>query len=205
MRSLLLLPLARSSTESTSSSSCPQRRRRLLLGSGLVEGALVDLAASDVAAADAAHLRPARLPQLSWCVPLARPLALLRARRADGRPVPAETERVAGEAVVYFASCLADTVGPTFCPPSLDVLAQFWLDRNGASVSHTSRRHLFVELTLRADLLSQPRSSRRPSRSSGPISRPCRTPTSSRSSRSGRTSVRPSFRSALAPAESQPR
>ncbi|GAA5916565.1 hypothetical protein JCM8208_007704 [Rhodotorula glutinis] len=41
-----------------------------------------------------------------------------------------ETERVAGEAVVYFASCLADTVGSTFCPPSLDVLAQFWLDRN---------------------------------------------------------------------------
>ncbi|GAA5853924.1 hypothetical protein JCM9279_007604 [Rhodotorula babjevae] len=41
-----------------------------------------------------------------------------------------ETERVAGEAVVYFASCLADTVGSTFCPPSLDVIAQFWLDRN---------------------------------------------------------------------------
>ncbi|TNY18126.1 hypothetical protein DMC30DRAFT_73310 [Rhodotorula diobovata] len=40
------------------------------------------------------------------------------------------TERAAGEAIVYFASCLADAVGSAFCPPSLDVLAQFWLDRN---------------------------------------------------------------------------
>lgn len=43
----------------------------------------------------------------------------------------ADTERVASEAIVYLASCLGDTVGPDFCPPSLDVLAQFWLDKNG--------------------------------------------------------------------------
>ncbi|BGP41867.1 hypothetical protein JCM10449v2_005861 [Rhodotorula kratochvilovae] len=49
-----------------------------------------------------------------------------------------ETERVASEAILYFASCLADTVGPAFCPPALDVLAQFWLDKN-AEVQQAAR------------------------------------------------------------------
>ncbi|GAA6050579.1 hypothetical protein JCM3770_001471 [Rhodotorula araucariae] len=49
-----------------------------------------------------------------------------------------ETERVASEAILYYASCLADTVGPAFCPPSLDVLAQFWLDKN-AEVQQAAR------------------------------------------------------------------
>ncbi|GAA5943940.1 hypothetical protein JCM10213_009036 [Rhodosporidiobolus nylandii] len=42
-----------------------------------------------------------------------------------------ETERIASEAIVYYASCLADSVGSSFAPPSLDVFARFWLDRNG--------------------------------------------------------------------------
>ncbi|GAA6003526.1 WD40 repeat domain-containing protein [Rhodotorula paludigena] len=49
-----------------------------------------------------------------------------------------DTERVASEAIVYLASCLGDTVGPDFCPPSLDVLAQFWLDKN-AEVQQAAR------------------------------------------------------------------
>ncbi|BGP18192.1 hypothetical protein JCM10213v2_006247 [Rhodosporidiobolus nylandii] len=44
-----------------------------------------------------------------------------------------ETERIASEAIVYYASCLADSVGSSFAPPSLDVFARFWLDRNGRS------------------------------------------------------------------------
>lgn len=45
----------------------------------------------------------------------------------------ADTERPASEAIVYFASCLADSVGPEFAPPSLEILASFWLDRSGSS------------------------------------------------------------------------
>lgn len=43
----------------------------------------------------------------------------------------ADLERVASEAIVYYASCLAGAVGPSFVPPSLEVLGSFWLDKNG--------------------------------------------------------------------------
>ncbi|GAA6002852.1 hypothetical protein JCM10207_001867 [Rhodosporidiobolus poonsookiae] len=42
-----------------------------------------------------------------------------------------DTERTASELIVYYASCLADSVGPSFASPSLDVFARFWLDKNG--------------------------------------------------------------------------
>ncbi|GAA5867444.1 hypothetical protein JCM8547_007506 [Rhodosporidiobolus lusitaniae] len=41
-----------------------------------------------------------------------------------------ETERTASELIVYYASCLADSVGRGFASPSLEMLARFWLDRN---------------------------------------------------------------------------
>ncbi|GAA6064483.1 hypothetical protein JCM10212_000363 [Sporobolomyces blumeae] len=40
------------------------------------------------------------------------------------------TERVASEAILYFASCLEDSVGRAFEKPSLEYLVSFWLDRN---------------------------------------------------------------------------
>lgn len=50
----------------------------------------------------------------------------------------AETERIASEAIVYYASCFADSVGADFAEPSLDVFASFWLDKNSASsLTHT--------------------------------------------------------------------
>ncbi|GAA5977576.1 hypothetical protein JCM10908_005026 [Rhodotorula pacifica] len=52
-----------------------------------------------------------------------------------------DTERPASEAIVYFASCLADAVGPDFAPPSLDILASFWLDKNVEL--HQAARTLF--------------------------------------------------------------
>ncbi|GAA5886694.1 hypothetical protein JCM6882_005860 [Rhodosporidiobolus microsporus] len=41
-----------------------------------------------------------------------------------------ETERSASQAVVYYASCLGDAIGSRFAPPSLEVFARFWLDKN---------------------------------------------------------------------------
>ncbi|GAA5900483.1 hypothetical protein JCM5296_001559 [Sporobolomyces johnsonii] len=41
-----------------------------------------------------------------------------------------ETERVASEAIVFFASCLGDSVGSSFQAPSLDVFARYWLDKS---------------------------------------------------------------------------
>ncbi|GAA5825296.1 hypothetical protein JCM11251_006926 [Rhodosporidiobolus azoricus] len=41
-----------------------------------------------------------------------------------------ETERSANQAIVYYASCLNDAIGPDFVPPSLEIFARFWLDRN---------------------------------------------------------------------------
>ncbi|GAA5873477.1 hypothetical protein JCM3774_002427 [Rhodotorula dairenensis] len=52
-----------------------------------------------------------------------------------------DTERPASEAILYFASCLADSVGPSFAPPSLDILASFWLDRSVEL--HQAARTLF--------------------------------------------------------------
>ncbi|BGP33827.1 hypothetical protein JCM10296v2_005632 [Rhodotorula toruloides] len=49
-----------------------------------------------------------------------------------------DLERVASEAIVYYASCLAGAVGPSFVPPSLDVLGSFWLDKN-AEVQQAAR------------------------------------------------------------------
>ncbi|GAA6030192.1 hypothetical protein JCM8097_008980 [Rhodosporidiobolus ruineniae] len=40
------------------------------------------------------------------------------------------SERTASQAIVYYASCLADSVGPAFAEPSLDVFAHFWLDKS---------------------------------------------------------------------------
>ncbi|GAA5922792.1 hypothetical protein JCM1841_000709 [Sporobolomyces salmonicolor] len=41
-----------------------------------------------------------------------------------------ETERFASEAIVFFASCLSDSVGSSFQAPSLDVFARYWLDKS---------------------------------------------------------------------------
>ncbi|KAL7341421.1 hypothetical protein BJY59DRAFT_693274 [Rhodotorula toruloides] len=49
-----------------------------------------------------------------------------------------DLERVASEAIVYYASCLAGAVGPSFVPPSLEVLGSFWLDKN-AEVQQAAR------------------------------------------------------------------
>ncbi|GAA5986281.1 hypothetical protein JCM11641_004880 [Rhodosporidiobolus odoratus] len=49
-----------------------------------------------------------------------------------------DSERPASEAIVYFASCLADSVGPGFAPPALDVFVRGWLDKN-VEVQQASR------------------------------------------------------------------
>ncbi|KAM0751154.1 hypothetical protein T439DRAFT_313451 [Meredithblackwellia eburnea MCA 4105] len=39
-----------------------------------------------------------------------------------------DTERYASQAIVFYASFLADAVGPSFVPPALELLADYWLD-----------------------------------------------------------------------------
>ena len=41
-----------------------------------------------------------------------------------------ETERYASQAIVFFASFLQEAVGESFAFPSLDVLADYWLDKS---------------------------------------------------------------------------
>jgi len=43
-----------------------------------------------------------------------------------------ETERYASQVIVFYASFLQDTVGESFAFPSLDVLADYWLDKSSA-------------------------------------------------------------------------
>ncbi|GEM10247.1 WD repeat protein [Rhodotorula toruloides] len=61
-----------------------------------------------------------------------------------------DLERVASEAIVYYASCLAGVVGPKFVPPSLEVLGSFWLDRN-AEVQQAARSLFGTYLTSMED------------------------------------------------------
>ncbi|GAA5940493.1 WD40 repeat domain-containing protein [Sporobolomyces koalae] len=60
------------------------------------------------------------------------------------------TERVASEAIVYFASCLEDSVGLDFARPSFEVLAEFWLDKN-TDVQQASKSLLGTYLASLSD------------------------------------------------------
>lgn len=53
--------------------------------------------------------------------------------RADGQ-CGIDTERYASQAIVFYASFLADAVGCAFAFPALEVLADYWLDGSGASI-----------------------------------------------------------------------
>lgn len=52
-----------------------------------------------------------------------------------------DTERYASQIIVFYASMLADAVGPSFVSPSLDLLADFWLDKSGKSCGCLYREH----------------------------------------------------------------
>lgn len=44
-----------------------------------------------------------------------------------------DTERLASQAILFYASSLADSVGDQFAAPALDVLANYWLDTSSTS------------------------------------------------------------------------
>ncbi|KAK4704763.1 hypothetical protein P7C70_g1446, partial [Phenoliferia sp. Uapishka_3] len=57
-----------------------------------------------------------------------------------------DTERYASEAIVFYASFLAESVGPLFVFPALEVLADFWLD--GSPEVQQAARLLFGSYLL---------------------------------------------------------
>lgn len=45
-----------------------------------------------------------------------------------------DMEGYASQVIVFYASFLADAVGPTFVAPALDVFTDYWLDASSESV-----------------------------------------------------------------------
>lgn len=84
--------------------------------------------------------------------------------------IVSDSERYASQAIVFYASFLQDAVGPSFAFPSLEYLADYWLDK-----SCTSLCRVRIART-RADLrrLSQLKFNRLLARSSAPIWRRAR-------------------------------
>lgn len=88
------------------------------------------LAPCDSAKASANRLPPAGLSQLSWFVPCFS--ARCGCIALNCSPTT-ETERYASQVIVFYASFLQDAVGESFAFPSLDVLADYWLDKSSES------------------------------------------------------------------------
>ena len=72
------------------------------------------------------RLSPSRISQFSRYALLLHSFETMLTWRVD-------TERPASQAIAFYASFLADSVGSRFIFPSLDVFADYWLDRSSSS------------------------------------------------------------------------